>query len=200
MHCQLDRRRALRGWRGPHPHVKHIPHLASPCAHEILARVPFQNSVSAQRWQNARGRDTDTQYEEFESMCEAHVTRPQPHTVACLKQSTMPPAQPKKKKRDPAHLIPFRRRNAPRPCMKNRKIPKSKIGRWRYVCPCNIIMFSAVALWNNFYSSELSARSRDIMSYVKALFNLHFLSHLHLLPVTIPRCESSSFLHLRSLN
>ncbi|KIM76003.1 hypothetical protein PILCRDRAFT_826857 [Piloderma croceum F 1598] len=129
MHCQLDRRRALRGWRpGPHPHVEHIPR--PPCAHEVLAHVPLQTAVSALQRQKACGTDAGIRYEEFESMCEAHVTRPQPHTVG-LKQSAMPPAQPKKNKRGPAHLIPFRRRNAPRPPMKNRKIPKSKIGRWR---------------------------------------------------------------------
>jgi hypothetical protein len=93
----------------------------------------------------ARGRDAGTRYEEFESMCEAHVTRPRPHTVG-LKQSAMPPVEPKKKKRGPAHLIPFRRRNAPRPSMKNRKTPKSKIGPWRYA----LAMFSSIALWNIF--------------------------------------------------
>jgi hypothetical protein len=142
----------------------------------------------------ARGRDAGTRYEEFESMCEAHVTRPRPHTVG-LKQSAMPPVEPKKKKRGPAHLIPFRRRNAPRPSMKNRKTPKSKIGPWRYA----LAMFSSIALWNIF-SSELSARSRDIMAYVKAPFNLQFLSHWLLLPVTIPCCESPCLLHLRLLN
>jgi hypothetical protein len=144
MHCQLDRRRALRGWRGcaqrPHPHVEHIPRLVS-SAHEVLTRVLLQTSLSALRRQKARGGDAGTRFEEFESTCDIHVTRSQPHSVD-LMQCATPPAQPKKKKRGPAHLIPFHRRNAPRPPMKNRKIPKSKIGRWRYA----LATFSFIAL------------------------------------------------------